>query len=279
MKKSVTCLLAVLSIVFLSACEKEIDLNIADQPKLVVNALFNPDSLWQIHLSRSIPVISVESPPPVNVASVQLFEDGVLLETFTSGESGFYKSASHKPQVGKTYRLQITHEEFGSIEAIESMEVKKVEIHSAEYIDVKDANFELPVSFTFKDPAGIKNFYVAKVYSVDEKGMVYNTEVRSDELAASSKEVSLNGVGFSDALFDGKEYNFKLKIYLPHPKIIVELQHVSEAYYQYHYMHQAQVSNSNDPFATPTEMFTNIHNGLGIFASYQSDTMMVLPRQ
>jgi hypothetical protein len=134
---------------------------------------------------------------------------------------------------------------------------------------VRDAKLEIPVSFTFKDPAGIKNFYVAKVYSLDERGMVYNTEVRSDELAASSKEVALNGVGFTDALFDGKEYNFKLKIYFP----------PSEAYYQYHYMHQAQVSNSNDPFATPTEMFTNIRNGLGIFASYQSDTIMVLPRQ
>jgi uncharacterized protein (DUF2147 family) len=67
----------------------------------------------------------VESPPAVNEANVQLFEDGVLLEEFTSGEHGLYKSATYKPQAGKTYHLQITHKEFGGIEAIKSMEVKK----------------------------------------------------------------------------------------------------------------------------------------------------------
>ncbi|MDO1449761.1 DUF4249 domain-containing protein [Rhodocytophaga aerolata] len=268
-----------LAILLLPACEKEIDLAISGQPQLVVNSLFTPDSLWSVHVSKSVPVVSPNPPSPVNDATIQLFEDGVLLEELTRGVNGLYTSTTHKPMVGKTYELQVRDQALGQATARERMEVEKVAIVDARYVAVRDAKHEYPVSVKVKDPAGVSNFYVVKVYGVEEKGDIYIADTRSDDLAASSKEASITGIGFSDALFDGKEYSLQLKLFYGYPKLIIELQNVSPAYYQYHYTQQLQGKNTNDPFSTPTEVYTNISQGLGIFASYQADTMHVLPEQ
>ena len=159
------------------------------------------------------------------------------------------------------------------------MEVEKIHILDAKYVNVRDANLDYPVIIKLKDPAGVKNFYVLKVYGVDEKEVAYMPDTRSDDISASSKEASITGIGFSDELFEGKEYRLHLNIFYAYPKTIIELQNVSPAYFQYHYTQQIQSKNSNDPFSTPTELYNNISNGLGIFASYQSDTISVLPQK
>jgi hypothetical protein len=279
MNKFIKYRFGLLAILLLSACEKEIDLTLSSQPQLVVNSLFSPDSLWSVHVSKSVPVVSQDPPSPINDATIQLYEDGVLLEELTGGVNGLYTSTTHKPMVGKTYDLQVRNHSLGQATARERMEVEKVAIVDARYVTVRDANHEFPVSVKVKDPAGVSNFYVVKVYGVEEKGAIYMADLRSDDLSASSKEASITGIGFSDALFDGKEYSFQLKLFYGYPKLIVELQNVSQAYYQYHYTQQLQGKNTNDPFSTPTEIYTNISQGLGIFASYQSDTIRVLPEQ
>jgi hypothetical protein len=282
MKNILIYIVSMLSLIGVSACEKEIDLPINGPSRLVVNSLFNPDSLWAVHVSRSAPVVTTGPTPIVISANVQLLEDGVLLEQLSGDENGWYRSATHTPQPGKTYEIRVKAGESETVSATETMAVEKVPVTSAQYIGVRDANLEYPVTVRFKDPAGIKNYYILRVYRVDEvngKEYIYLSDVRADEPTASSKEASIYGVGFTDALFDGKEYSFKLKTFMLHKKILVELRHVSEAYYQYHATRQAQQSKGNDPFSTPTQLFNNIQDGLGIFASYQLDRIVVEPAQ
>ncbi len=73
---------------------------------------------------------------------LNLLEDSVLLEEFTAGVNGLYTSATYKPVLGKTYEIQVIDKELGKAVAIHNMNLEKIDIISAQYTTVADANHE-----------------------------------------------------------------------------------------------------------------------------------------
>ncbi|MFQ5636990.1 MAG: DUF4249 family protein [bacterium] len=78
---------------------------------------------------------------------------------------------------------------------------------------------------------------------------------------------------FDDALFDGEFYDLDISFYNysePIEMFIVVLLTTSESYYNFHKSVDQQNATEDNPFAEPVPIYTNIENGLGVFAGYSS---------
>jgi hypothetical protein len=94
--------------------------------------------------------------------------------------------------------------------------------------------------------------------------------------------LSSDAIFFRDALFNGTSKELHLFIsseyLLPvvgrngdtlYPS--VELYHVPEAYFRYLKSYQFASENNGNPFAEPTNVYSNVKNGYGIFSIISAD--------
>ncbi len=170
----------------------------------------------------------------------------------------------------------------------------------------------LDLRIRFKDVPNVKNYYrlVIKGKSYYEDGQVFDTYVNSttddlvfgnnnaDILGEISSYISYNE--FSDQLIDGETYELKTRVFYSYVKykdgynpsttspnvstrvvtkqeLIVELQSISESYYQY-LKSMSSNGGSDDFFSEPVQVYSNITNGIGILGSYtQSSKVFELP--
>ena len=106
-------------------------------------------------------------------------------------------------------------------------------------------------------------------------------------------------ISFTDEIFNGSQYTFDFLIeeyYFGSSKslsgdgyeddetwefesIYISMSRVSQEYYWYENSYQAYLFSYDNMFSQPVQVYTNIENGLGIFAGYSSrvDTISVHP--
>lgn len=83
---------------------------------------------------------------------------------------------------------------------------------------------------------------------------------------------ALNGILLNDDDFNGQTKELLFEIYeydisIDYPTyIVLELLHLSEDYYNYYDAIEKQRNSQSDIFSEPAQSFTNIENGVGIFA-------------
>ena len=108
----------------------------------------------------------------------------------------------------------------------------------------------------------VNTFNIEGLYPNDNKDNNYKNEY-------------FKGYLFSDETFDGKikEINLLLQEYRYNSSgdrtsyAVFELYHLSEEYYRYYYAHQNQQEwKEENLYREPVQLYTNIQNGLGIFA-------------
>ena len=115
MKKT---LFFVLSICVLLSCEKEVNIPIEyTDPKLVVNGLFNNDSLWEVEISASQYIYDNGLPPLVNDAQVRVRDASGNSVALSSQGEGIYTSSTEKPAVGQVYTLEVSHNNYKNVSA------------------------------------------------------------------------------------------------------------------------------------------------------------------
>jgi len=114
-------------------------------------------------------------------------------------------------------------------------------------------------------------------YSQKEDLWAYPVDPWLDNIANASE----NGLSFSDATFNGTNIVLNLSTYIysyntNETKILIDLYSISEEYYNY--LKSKSLYEESDPaFSEPVQIFSNIENGLGIFAgaSISSDSVIV----
>ena len=140
-------------------------------------------------------------------------------------------------------------------------------------------------------PSGTANFYHLRLFfeaisgRTQSNGFVVNEE---DHLIPLPIEAILDnapnaifdsdniGLLFSDEAIDGQSIQLKLLAQIDEletgmfPKIVGELRTVSENYYKHYTSLALQKESKDRPFAEPVSVFSNIENGLGIFAGYST---------
>jgi len=286
MYKPITYFAAILLIPFLMACEKEIGYNHKNQSTfLVMNSYLNPDSVFSVSVTESFSIMENWGGKFLT-ADVNVFENETLLETLKLDSIHWRYYGTHKPLVGKSYKITVARKDFLPIEATAVIEPAP-EILKCNIVrdSIRGGTY---ATVTFKDPPGVKNFYrlvVANVDVYDQKpndydyniyygdygtgssgwsgpGWIftdYNTYIKSTDPTLNPKSgvTLLEDVPdnifniFNDELIDGKEYSFTFTYYTsynPEAKntTVVYLQAISEDLYKYYKTFAAQKYFGNE---------------------------------
>jgi len=202
----------------------------------------------------------------------------------------FYSSEDVLPTIETNYHLSIDYPNYSSLTAID--QVPKPVSLSGIHIDTMSlSEGNILLTANFKEPVGQVNYYHLLLFHevvsgrTQSNGFVENKDVNLEPLPIISIPVNLpnatfdnNQVGilFSDENIDGQALQLKLKAVINElemgmfPKIVGELRTVSENYYQYHTSLARQLESKDRPFSEPVSVYTNIENGVGIFAGYST---------
>ena len=253
MYKRITYFTAILLILFLMACEKEIGYNHKNQSTfLVMNSYLSPDSVFSVSVTQSFSIMENWGGVIVTDAEAKVYENETFLETLKYDTVRWRYYGTRKPSVGRSYKITVARKDFLPIEATSVIEPAP-EIFKGNI--VKDSITGITsATITFKDPPGVKNFYrlvVANVDEFDEKpdwygngdygsgshyiletgnggwsgpGWIYTNyfvHITSNDpnLNASSAIDFLDDVPdnifniFNDDLIDGKEYSLTFSFY------------------------------------------------------------------
>lgn len=292
-------LFVLLTFTCLWSCEKVED--IVDFPKhksrLVVNGFFHADSRWEFDVSKSLSVIDNAPLAKINNASIQIFENDILIETLTflfedgGINDGLYYS-DNKPVFGKNYSIIVSANGFESVSAADKLPTPvpivstDFKIIDSSFYTNSDGNIlwyiNSAVSIKFNDPVGEENFYQLEVlyyytiYNFDSS-TYYNSfnsfHLNSDNL---SIEEGLEGnIIFSDLIFDGQTYEISAEFthYNAPPDFTyyIYFKSLSKSCFFYKKTYGLYLNRKNDPFAEPVQVYNNIENGFGIFAGYVAD--------
>lgn len=283
MKQYSHILLIALLVFFAFGCEKVINVDIPEHtPVLVPNSRFTTDSLWFVHMSKSVSVLQSDDPEAVENARVEIYEDGVLLDTLTHFGDGLYLSmAGASPEVGKTYSMIASAPGFESVSAVSAVpamvEITDVAIEdSVSSVGGFGESYTSEIRVTFNDPPGPNYYILSLVRTVIAISPFDTFEVQTfpfiwtDDPDAS--EYFTSGIPFRDQLFDGQEKTLILNADAADLDIVADqeiwLLSVTEDYYKYNLSAAAIRSGGFNPFTEPVLSHTNIEGGLGIFAGY-----------
>jgi hypothetical protein len=270
-------------ILLIAGCQKTVSIDIGQiKPRLVVNSILDKDSLIRVQLSKSRTMTdSTLYIERINVATIKIFEDGILKQTLTKGLNGLFNSTM-KPRIGSGYRIEIEDTGFGHIEASALIPPAPHLVYAAQTLDLTPGattqynKFKIGLSDDGIQP----NFYYLRAFLIKKPYMpganpVYVTKcnIYSDDNIVVTDDHTLKGVVFDGAAFVGSSY--ELIVYTP-TKITtnyylwLELCNISRDYYKYLVSGIMQNNAGNNPFAEPVIIKSNIQNGTGIFGAKNS---------
>jgi len=278
-------------------------------PKLVVNCigqntnLYNldldfpyfSDSLFTAYVSLSAGILKVQSSfPPVTDAVVNLYENGIFLETlppsFNTFIQGVYKSKSKCPKPGSTYQIEVISSPNATITASYT-QPQPVTVDSIEFTILGPDLFyqsstDIQVRVSFMDSAGEDYYelslkgYSADRFNTSEFGLAFVDQAYPK---TNGLQLPSGGVIFSDSFFEGKEaildlstIRFENSSGTPLKYYTVRLNHISKEYYLYLKTYLLQKQTEGDPYAQPVMVENNIQNGYGIFCGLTTTTKTVV---
>ena len=235
-------------------------------------------------------------------ASVLIYEDGVLLCSLEYTEDGYYVSDKY-PKVGSTYTLIVNAPGYKECKATTTLYSMPVlgNMSFLDTVSVDQEGFPLSkLSFTIKDNDPNHNFYevscraVSDKYDVEYEWIYFNSSRNTDKVLTQSESLPFNDrvLLFTDEYFSNSSYNLDV-IYRYNPYVAmakydleITIKTISESYYEYLRSRMMQAYQEESLFeylanyeslsATPVDIYSNIENGYGVFASYSTmtDTIM-----
>ena len=281
-------MLSFLILFFFSSCETitEIDLP-EEKPQLVINSIFNSDSLVKVNLTQSQSVNNKSlNFKPVENASIEIFKNNSSLGFLQYKGKGNYLSASKFPyEPDAAYTIKVIAAGFETAEATESIPQKPI-VNSVkitpDYQYNNSAYKSYNVAFNLNDSPE-KNFYFLRIWLVHSQVSRFAIYFELHNDLGQFVPVGVAGpemLIFDDRAFNGKEVSFNLDIiqaYIDNSgdyKIQIELGSTNKSYYDYQYSFKRQIEG--DPILNSSDypVSNNIENGLGIFAPYNAASII-----
>jgi len=289
--------LVLILIIVLIACEKTVYIDIPDKGrKITINSLFNPDSLLKVYVSKSCYILDYDIQAIEN-ATVEIYENGILIDTLPYLNNGLYKSATQKPSSGDRYKIIVTVPGMGTAETESYIppETNIISIDTALVMrtDIDGYKYEqLEFKVKFKDNPDKNNYYLLaltqiNIYTYDDyEGDTIITDTIQCNRYCESDDPSVvehlweEGLLFNDNLFNGNTYVFILstgKYFEEGASICVNLKSISEGYFKYLATCNKHMEANWDPFMEKISVYTNVEGGVGIFGGYSlaTDTIHV----
>jgi hypothetical protein len=218
-------------------------------PKIVMNAILNPDSVLHVHLSRSIGTLDKEEITWISDANVSVYEGNMLITTLDSFKNGYYFKSGFRPTENKEYRITAMADGFkpvtSTIKTMQKINIEKVDTVKRFIRDGwNDEYYVYEVGINFRDPADGNNYYIVEIkknmyrfeyYNPENTIPVIDTVIYTGLLSLMTKdnqvemtmtehyvaqestsnmEVYKYGTGliFTDKLFNGENYTIKVLI-------------------------------------------------------------------
>ena len=229
---------------FLS-CEEVIDVELQEStPRLVVEASI----IWEkgtigntqiISLTTTTPYFNTDI-SPASDALVQVISSSGKLYEFDELDPGIYVNNNFFPELNKEYQLTIQYNN-EVYTATESM-IPVVDLEEVEQtFNGGFSGEDIELKAYFYDPAEILNFYLVQFFVDDLSLQIYN-----DEFINGNRTFAY----FSDEDLEVGD------------NVIIEIQGLSERFYEYLYILSSQAGENNgSPFQTqPTTVRGNIIN-------------------
>ena len=308
MNKSIRYFATIILIPLFISCTKEIEFNPKNQsPFLVMNSYLDPDHVLAVSVSQSASIMEKLNKNIVNDALVKVYENETLLEILQYDEASNQYLGAGKPSMGKEYKVTVVKDGFISIDATSVIkpapEILKCTIIK-DNLNSRIAN----ATITFKEPAGVKNFYRLVVTNEDEFSEKPDW-APNDGSSAGSPWVYTNIAGvwskdpnwdnssssagllddvpenifniFNDDLIDGKEYSLTFSYALSqYPeaenRTIISLQSITQDLHKYLKTFSAQYYFGDDFLLEPIQVYSNVKNGGGIFGSYNAKKVIII---
>jgi hypothetical protein len=275
-----------ISIFIFTNCEKEVKIDIPEPPvAIVVNSLFSKDSVFKIHLSKTVPIFN-EFQPRIDNAKIELFEQGNFIEELTF-DGNTYNSVL-TPKTEKKYQIKINTPEFQQVSAQDYIPSLPNLISSSfeDNVYTDSEGFEMSqLTISFQDNPQEKDYYEVVVF--------VNTRLENLPYITASFDTTNNDpvilneeildyypeyLVFSDKLFNGSSYVLRINFSSlssfneNSPEIFFYFRHITENYYKFKKRLIVHLYNQDsdiwDGLGQPVPMYTNIEKGYGIFAGY-----------
>lgn len=275
----------------LFSCSEKIELDIPDsEPQIVVFSLMKPDSLINVRLSMTLPMLSIEPFAIVTNAEVQLLANGIFIENLQLIGDSIYKS-SIPAQAEVNYEIYIDVPGFEQIHASatipELVNITTGIIEPDVNYNHQMAHYESEVEISFYDPPNIDNYYQVSFYShstsyYNEVWFMHSKDpiiINEGDLQFYTGISSIKSLVFSDKLLN-EQTDVRFLIYLFFRDSVdpfVIFRSINRDYYKFHKSQIRQAFNLNigrfdaiNMFLVnnPNDLYSNIENGIGIFAGY-----------
>lgn len=285
-----------------AACTKEVKVDIPEhRSSLVISSNTLVNDTFRLQVGKSAAILKYKPNLDLSVpnATVVLYEGDKALGTMNYDNVNGMYTAGNIAEAGKKYTIKVSAPGFNPVEAISevpsAVKIKSVKRYPNARVDI-DGMQQDEIRISFDDPASTEDFYmVSLIMPVVEDSFMqvhsYSTCVNTNDPSVESIYnesidqntcLSSDGIFFRDALFNGTTKELRLFVQsnalmpiedgngtLFYPGI--ELQHVPEAYFRYQKSYRFAADNMGNPFAEPTNVYSNVKNGYGIFSVVSTD--------
>ena len=277
------------ALIILSACKKEIPADNIEgsEDVLVVNALFTPDSVWKVNVSKSKHILSnVNEKNYLENATVVIASSKGFSEKLNHTQWGIYRSQA-KPEEGEVYSIAVESYGFKKVEGSGYIPEKCLVTDYSVDTTNSDGSGQIKIKFTINDSPQANYYSIGLLWGTvgvnSSKGfgdtVYYNIGFESNSVVISESPEGNSYYNseafFTDETFNGKDITINLLIedhningFRPSDNNFITLvvsTHTPDAFL-YRKSTQLQYNNGNDIFSQPVLIHSNIENGLGIFS-------------
>lgn len=277
-------------IIGLSACEKQLTIQIDDfEKQLVVNALASNKTPFTLNLSENAPIL--EEPQyrtGIYKGRLVIFEDDFLIfDKEVNIDSGLLVTSNFM-QAGKTYEVLLDVDDYPVVNAVDVMPDADPEFDLRQ-LQAMGENYQLEVEL--RDNEG-DDYYMILMYVVGRQAVGNDTVTAEKTLNFySSDKLFISNINtirannhfafFDDALLNGGSKMVDLQFaksetlikdgFVP-KQIKVEVRSLSPKFFEYniHLLENNHIYGG--PLASASYFDGNIIGGLGFFGCYTSDS-------
>lgn len=242
---------------------------------------------FQVYVTENFGILDDEQIPTLTDPKIEFTINGQAYDDYvrTKDDNGFLFSFDFSNvdlQPGDVCRMMVSHAGFPI--AISTQTVPpRVEITNIKFVENGGLDTEgsekSKVDVSFSDPSG-KNFYETVVKANNPMSW-YEYYYTSLNEPGASEGLNYYDVIFNDLAFEGKQKDLSLLINRTFEnqarefEIAVIWRSATEDYYKYVRTAKVYYDSNDNPFATPSDVYSNVDGGLGIFYIINEDEYQV----
>jgi hypothetical protein len=266
MKKIILLFTFLFSVLFLSSCEKvlDVDLNEAD-PKVVIEGLItDKPGPYLVKVSMSADYYNNQPPPAVTNAVVVISDNTGIIDTLTQVSPGVYRTNATTGVKLRTYTLSVNIN--GTIYTAVSTLPDLYPVDSLAYVyyaqkDIFHKQAYYPIAFS-KEPQNESNYYMWKFF-------------RNDTLLNEPRDIWVADDKAVQGNVQGLEFPYA---YQKFDTAAVKVFSITEEAFNFYIGLQAQIQNDGGFFSSPpANAQGNFSNGaLGLFQTSTVDSVGIV---